>query len=86
VACSPQAWSAGSIPYMLIATLGLTPDALNKQLTLEKPHLPPWMNKIKITDLRVGRASVNMEFRREESGTLVNVIKKHGDLDVFIEY
>ncbi|WP_128859969.1 amylo-alpha-1,6-glucosidase [Methanocella paludicola] len=86
VACSPQAWSAGTIPYMLIAALGLTPDALNKRLTLVKPHLPPWLNNIKITDLRVGSASVNMEFRREESGTLVNVVKKYGDLDVFIEY
>jgi len=86
VACSPQAWSAGTIPYMLIAALGLTPDALNKRLTLVKPHLPPWLNKINITDLRIGKASVNMEFRREESGTLVNVVKKHGELDVFIEY
>ena len=86
VACSPQAWSAGTIPYMLIAALGLTPDALNKRLQLVKPHLPPWLNKVNITDLRVGEASVNMEFRREESGTLVNVVKKQGDIDVFIEY
>ncbi len=86
VACSPQAWSAGTIPYMLIAALGLTPDALNNQLMLVKPHLPPWLNKVHITDLRIGKASVDMEFRREESGTLVNVVKKHGELDVFIEY
>lgn len=86
VACSPQAWSAGTVPYMLIAALGLTPDALDKRLMVVKPHLPPWLNKIKITDLRVGKASVNIEFRREESGTLVNVVKKHGELDVFIEY
>jgi glycogen debranching enzyme len=86
VACSPQAWSAGTIPYMLIAALGLTPDALNKRLMLVKPHLPPWLNKVHITDLRIGEASVNIEFRREESDTLVNVVKKQGDLDIFIEY
>jgi glycogen debranching enzyme len=86
VACSPQAWSAGTIPYMLIAALGLTPDALNKRLLLVKPHIPQWLNKVNITDLRIGKASVNMEFRREENGTLVNVVKKQGDLDVFIEY
>jgi glycogen debranching enzyme len=86
VACSPQAWSAGTIPYMLIAALGLTPDALNERLLLVKPHLPPWLNKVNITDLRIGKASVNMEFRREESGTLVNVVNKQGDIDVFIEY
>jgi glycogen debranching enzyme len=86
VACSPQAWSAGTIPYMLMACLGLTPDVLNNQLTLVKPHLPPWLNKVHITNLRAGKASVDIEFRREESGTLVNVVKKHGELDVFIEY
>ncbi len=39
VACSPQAWSAGTIPYMLSASLGFTPDALGRRLTLVKPKL-----------------------------------------------
>lgn len=86
VACSPMAWSAGTIPYMLIACLGPVPDALNKRLTLVKPHLPPWLGKVNITDLMVGDASVCMEFRREGSDTLVDVTKKRGELDVFIEY
>jgi glycogen debranching enzyme len=86
VACSPMAWSAGTIPYMLAACLGPMPDALNKRLTLVKPHLPPWLGKVDVTDLQVGDASVRMEFRREGSDTLVDVTEKHGDLDVFIEY
>jgi hypothetical protein len=71
---------------MLIACLGPVPDALNKRLTLVKPHLPPWLSKVSITGLRVGDVSVCMEFRREGRDTLVDVAEKHGDLDVFIEY
>jgi len=44
VACSPQAWSAGTIPYMLSASLGFIPDALNMRLTLYNPRLPPWLH------------------------------------------
>jgi glycogen debranching enzyme len=86
VACSPQAWSAGTIPYMLNASLGLVPDALNRRLTLIKPHLPPWLGKLRIDRLNVGDASVRLEFQRVEGGTLVNVLEKQGDLRVDIEY
>ena len=30
----PQAWAAGSIPYMLASILGLQPDAFNRRLHL----------------------------------------------------
>ena len=32
VACSPQAWAAGSMPYMLQHALGLHPHAFERQL------------------------------------------------------
>jgi len=41
VACSPQAWSAGTIPYMLSASLGFIPDALNMRLTLYNSKAAP---------------------------------------------
>ena len=31
IACSPQAWAAGTIPYLLTAILGLEPDAFNNR-------------------------------------------------------
>jgi glycogen debranching enzyme len=34
VACQPQAWSAGSIPFLLKWGLGLSPDALEKRLRI----------------------------------------------------
>lgn len=86
VACSPQAWSAGSIPYMLTSSLGLFPDALNQRLTLQKPSLPPWLKRVKINRLIVGKAYTQLEFQRVEESTLVNVVGKRGDLEVHVVY
>ncbi|MCD1295954.1 amylo-alpha-1,6-glucosidase [Methanocella sp. CWC-04] len=85
VACSPQAWSSGTIPYMLSASLGLKADAMNNSLTLLKPHLPPWLNYVQIKDLKVGKASTDLEFQRVKDNTLVNVVKR-GDMDVYVVY
>jgi glycogen debranching enzyme len=86
VACSPQAWSAGTIPYMLSASLGFVPDALNMRLTLYKPKLPPWLHTVKISKLIVGDAYTQLEFKREGESTLVNVVDKRGNLEVNIVY
>lgn len=86
VACSPQAWSSGTIPYMLTACLGLTPDALNNRLTLKKPHLPSWLDKVQFNNIRVGDTLTSLDFRRIEDKTMVNVSRKQGDLSVLIEY
>ncbi len=86
VACSPQAWSAGTIPYMLSASLGFKPDALGKKLTLVKPKLPPWLHTVRISKLIVGDAHTELEFKREGDSTLVNVVGKRGDLEVHVVY
>jgi glycogen debranching enzyme len=86
VACSPQAWSAGTIPYMLSASLGFTPDALGRKLMLVKPKLPPWLHIVRIGKLIVGDAYTELEFRREGDSTLVNVVGKRGDLEVQVVY
>ena len=43
VACQPQAWAAGSIPYLLKWGLGLSPDAMEKRLRIVRPSLPRWL-------------------------------------------
>jgi glycogen debranching enzyme len=86
VACSPQAWASGTIPYMLTASLGMVPDALGQKLTMNQPQLPPWLETLKINSLHVGRGKVQLEFRRVGDSTLVNVVEKRGDLAVEILY
>ena len=53
VACSPQAWAAGSLPYLLTAVLGLVPDAFAHKLHIIRPRLPEWLDWVEINGLTV---------------------------------
>jgi glycogen debranching enzyme len=86
VACNPQAWAAGTIPYMLQAALGLQPDAFNRRLRVVQPHLPDWLHWVVVRDLQVGVARVDLRFERAGACTLVAVLRKEGDLTVSVEY
>ena len=84
VACSPQAWAAGS-PLMLIRTmLGLHADAALGQLTLEKPDLPKDITKIVVKGLRVGDASCDLLLHRWRGLTSAEVLRKDGPLEVIV--
>jgi glycogen debranching enzyme len=86
VACSPQAWASGTIPFMFTASLGIAPDALNNRLIINKPHLPAWLNDVQFNNLKVGNTLTDLDFKRIEDETLINVSKKSGNIDVIIEY
>ena len=86
VACSPQAWASGAIPFMLTACLGITPDALNNQLIINRPHLPSWLDNVQFNNVKVGNTLTDLNFRRVEEETLVNVSKRSGDINVLIKY
>ncbi len=86
VACSPQAWSAGTVPFMLMGSLGLQPDALGHRLTLVNPYLPEWLSQVNIQSLRIGDSLIGLEFQRKARGTLVDIEKKRGDIRVTVEY
>ncbi|MGB9940563.1 glycogen debranching N-terminal domain-containing protein [Methanosarcina sp.] len=86
IACSPQAWASGTMPFMLIASLGIAPDALNNRLIISKPHLPSWLDNVQFNNVKVGNTLTDLNFRKVECETLVNVSKKRGDINVLIEY
>ncbi len=86
VACNPQAWAAGTIPYMLQAALGLQPAAFRRQLHIERPHLPSWLEWVAIERLRVADAEVDLRYERSDGQTLVAVSNKRGDLTVTVRY
>ncbi|CDY79822.1 Glycogen debranching enzyme [Caballeronia glathei] len=64
VACLPQAWAAGA-PFMILeACLGLSIDAVNEEVRIDRPQLPDGIDWLEIGDLRVGSRSVSITFRR----------------------
>ena len=84
VACSPQAWAAASSFLFLTTMLGLRAHADRHELELRHPHLPDWLGKVTLTNLRVGEASVDLLFHRWRGTTSAEVLRKVGDVAVTI--
>lgn len=86
VACHPQAWAAGSIPYLVETSLGLVPDGFANRLRVVKPHLPEFINHLEIRHIRVGQGAADLRFARKDDGTLdVRVLNVAGSLTVDVE-
>jgi glycogen debranching enzyme len=85
VACSPQAWAAGSPFLMLQGILGISARAHENLLTVNRPHLPPWMNTVELRNLRVGESVISLVFRREGDITSFSLISREGDVRVVME-
>ncbi len=82
VACIPQAWAAAA-PFLLLQTmLGISPDAPGRELRIERPVLPDWLQLVRLEDLRVGHASVTLDFKRDGRVTSFALLEQDGELDV----
>lgn len=82
VACAPQAWASGA-PYMLLAaSLGLEIHAAERLLQFDTPHLPSFVDELRIEGLAVTDALVDLLVTRREKGFTVDVIRKHGTVEV----
>ena len=86
VACSPQAWAAGSLPYLLTSVLGIVPDAFARTLHVIRPRLPEWLDWVEIKGLTVGASHVDLRFERFGDISLAAVTSKSPHMQVKIEY
>jgi glycogen debranching enzyme len=82
VACRPQAWAAGTIPLVLQAMLGLCPAAGKEELLVVRPQLPPWLEAVQVRNLKVGKASVDLDYERRSGRTRVAVLNASAGLRV----
>ncbi len=85
VACQPQAWAAGTMPYLLTTLLGLEPEGHENRLRVVRPVLPEHVNHVEIRRLGVGGARADLRFDRAGEGIEVKVLKVDGTLDVAVE-
>lgn len=84
VACSPQAWAA-AVPLMLLQSfLGISAQAPTGALTIHEPQLPPWLGRVDVKGLRVGRSTVSLEFTRHDGRTAFALTGREGDVRVTI--
>ncbi len=84
VACSPQAWAAGTVFLLLQACLGLRVLAAAGQLCLHFPLLPDWLNEVYIRGLRIGDGSVDIRLHRHAGDVGVNVLNRTGKVEVLV--
>jgi glycogen debranching enzyme len=88
VACSPQAWAAGSLPYMLASGLGIVPDGLNNTLRIRRPSLPRHIDRLALDGLQIAGSSVDLLFERVTHGTnavALTDVRISGGLEVVLE-
>jgi glycogen debranching enzyme len=86
VACHPQAWASGSIPYLLVSLLGLTPDAFNRRLRVVRPMLPALVGHLDLDDIAIADARVSLRFECTKEGTTaVMVLDTKGEVEVLVE-
>ncbi|HKB02721.1 MAG TPA: amylo-alpha-1,6-glucosidase [Gemmataceae bacterium] len=84
VACSPQAWAAGSVFLLLQACLGLRIDAAERRVYFDYPVLPPFLREVRIRDLRVGEGSADLLLTRRGDDVGVNVLGRTGRVEVVL--
>jgi glycogen debranching enzyme len=84
MACSPSATAAGSVFLMLQAMLGLYPAAEDNILYVHSPTLPRWLTDVSVANLRIGRSTVNLRFRRQGNQTVLAVRDKQGPVRIVI--
>ena len=54
-------------------------------LTVNKPHLPPWLNTVELRGLHVGSSRISLVFRREGDITGFSLLGRDGDVRVIME-
>jgi glycogen debranching enzyme len=82
VACAPQAWAAGAAFLLLQACLGLVVSAVERQVWFTRPRLPMFLPELRVTNLAVAGASVDLHLVRHGDAVGVNVLRRDGDLSV----
>jgi glycogen debranching enzyme len=82
VACSPQAWAAGSVFMLDQACLGLSIDAPAKRIRFTNSTLPSNVDEIQVHRLRIGDAQIDFAVRRFGEDVRIEILRKSGNLDV----
>jgi glycogen debranching enzyme len=84
VACAPQAWSAASVFLLLQACLGLEINGLEAQVRFTRPQLPASLGELRIHNLEVAGASVDLLLLRHDYDVGVNVLRRDGELQIVV--
>jgi glycogen debranching enzyme len=86
VACSPQAWAAGTPLLLLQSSLGLEFNPDRNEILLRKPRLPPFLEEVTLRNLRLGQSVVDLMVRRHGDDVSLQVLRNEGRVMVSSVY
>ena len=84
VACAPQAWAAGAVYLLLQACLGLRVDATARRVTFARAVLPDEIESLRIVNLEVADATVDLQLTRYATDVGVTVQRRQGDVEIVV--
>jgi glycogen debranching enzyme len=86
VACHPQAWAAASVFLILQAMLGMRIFGFENRVTIDTPLMPPWLDWLRVENLRVGQGTVSLSFQRlpNTNAAAVDVLDRQGTVAIDI--
>jgi glycogen debranching enzyme len=85
VACAPQAWAAAAVFGVLQACLGLDFDPARPKVALGAPHLPEFIQWMRISRLAVREHSIDVLLQRYRNNVGVEVMHRTGSLELVVE-
>ena len=85
VACSPQAWSAASVFLLFQACLGLEIERPQARSDSLARSLPTSCGELRIHNLEVAGAKVDLLLVRHEDDVGINVLRTEGQVCVIVE-
>jgi glycogen debranching enzyme len=86
VACSPQAWAAGTPLMLLQSALGLEFDHDRNEILLREPRLPAFLEEVTLRNLRLGKSVVDLMLRRHGNDVSIQVLRNEGQIRISAVY
>ena len=80
----PQAWASGAVIHLLTGFAGLEPHAASRSLVV-RPHLPEWLPALRIENVRVADAVLDVDIRVEGGRCRTDVEVREGSLDLDVQ-
>jgi glycogen debranching enzyme len=84
VACAPQAWSAASVFLFFQACLGLEINGPEAQVCFLRPRLPASFGELRIHNLEVAGAMVDLLLVRHEHDVDVQVLRRERNVQILV--
>lgn len=86
VACSPQAWAAGTPLLLLQSSLGMEFDPDRNEISLLNPRLPSFLDEVTLRNIRLGQSAIDLTLRRHNHDVSIQVLRNDGQIGVAAVY